>query len=283
MWCLSGWVPLFNNFCWTSLQEWHKLSSHSVPCNWEQFQDPHSPWSAWLRTEIQLQEVLQGEKQSRGAFLPGAILWGHWRASSAYLCGQGVAPANVVTTAAFKILFAWTPLSWFYFPHSGYHGMLGSCNQCCDLLLLWVSCCPQALERGKVWCINCEPWQGVWPCAIGISHLRMEWQLYQGISSGFFSDEVRHLGIDAPLSTFWTYLFLRHLTELILNPASGQKYLWHTLNKTYYVFCTNICIIVPLAGADVISDTKCCASCKIHDMSLNENECSFKIQAFQPW
>lgn len=88
-----------------------------------------------------------------------------------------------------------------------------------------------------------------------------------------FSDEVRHLGIDAPLSTFWTYILLWHLTELILNSASGQKYLWHTLNKTYYVFCTNICIIVPLAGADIISDTKCYASCKIHDMSLHKNEC----------
>jgi len=61
--------------------------------------------------------------------------------------------------------------------------------------------------------------------------------------------------------------------ELILNPASGQKYLWLTLNKTYYVFCTNIRIIVPLAGADKISETKCYASCKIHDMSLHKNEC----------
>lgn len=39
------------------------------------------------------------------------------------------------------------------------------------------------------------------------------------------------------------------------------------------MFCTNICIIVPLAGADIISDTKCYASCKIHDMSLHKNEC----------
>lgn len=163
--------------------------------------------------------------------------------------------------------------------------MESSCNQGCDLLLLLVFCCLQALERGKVWCINCEPWQGVWPCVF--------YYWYQPSQNGvaalsgniqhFFSDGVRHLGIDAPLSTFWTYIFLWHLTELILNPASGQKYLWHTLNKTYYVFCTNICIIVPLAGADIISDTKCCASCKIHDMSLNKNECSFKIQAFQPW
>lgn len=39
------------------------------------------------------------------------------------------------------------------------------------------------------------------------------------------------------------------------------------------MFCTNICIIVPLAGADIIPDTKCYASCKIHGMSLHKNEC----------
>lgn len=48
-------------------------------------------------------------EQSRGAFLPGVILWKNWRAFSA--CGQGVGPAKVVTTAAFKTLFARRPLS----------------------------------------------------------------------------------------------------------------------------------------------------------------------------
>lgn len=38
-------------------------------------------------------------------------------------------------------------------------------------------------------------------------------------------------------------------------------------------FVQTLCIIVPLAGADIISDTKCCASCKIHDMSLHKDEC----------